>query len=154
VNKVIFVAAVLLLIGSQVQAQESPVSSDINTTQIVPLSPSPTPVAVATPAPAPSPAASDIDKDADKDSHKDKHHAKKERKANFGALVSAEAHKLKSEDLNGKQKMGSWVSDQRRANDSKKADGQGAGSAASSNSDGRSANSAAPTQGQSSSHRK
>jgi hypothetical protein len=152
VNKVIFAAAVFLLIGSQVHAQESPVPSDgtTNTTQVVP----PSPVVVATPAPAPSPAVGDTDSDADKDSHKDKHHAKKERKANFGALVSAEAHKLKSEDLNGKQKMGSWVSDQRRANDSKKAGGQGAGSAASSNSDGRSANSGAPTQGQSNGHRK
>lgn len=47
----------------------------------------------------------------------DKHgRIKKARKPNFGMIVSAEAHRLKAEGINGQHKMGGWVSDQRRQN--------------------------------------
>src|SRR5207253_3018043 len=98
------------------------------------------------------------DKDKSPDKRKDtKKHPKKERKANFGALVSAEAHKLKSEGLNGKQKMGPWVSDQRKESDQKKPAGQNsenASASASANSDSRSSNPGGISSGQSDSHRK
>jgi hypothetical protein len=54
------------------------------------------------------------------DHRKDADHSKNDKSAqkdNFGAIVSAEAHRLKEEGLNGKQKMGPWVSGQRRKND-------------------------------------
>jgi hypothetical protein len=62
----------------------------------------------------------------------DKHgHHKKPRKPNFGMIVSAEAHRLKAEGINGQHKMGGWVSDQRRQNSGDK---QAAGGAACANS--------------------
>ena len=64
---------------------------------------------------APAPVAQTEDtKDADSGGKSKKD--KKAKKENFGALVSAEAKKLKDESKDDRKGMGKWVSEQRRKN--------------------------------------
>lgn len=123
-KKIVFAMALALLIGSQAHAEE--------TTNVPPLDP----VVVTEPTDGSTATTTPPSEDADdsKDVKDKKHHVKKERKANFGAIVSAEAHRLKEEGLNGKQKMGPWVSDQRRQNDKKTDKSASASSSAAANS--------------------
>ncbi len=65
--------------------------------------------------PADSGTTSDSDGKEKKENLK-KQHVKKEKKANFGMIVSAEAKKLKDLPKDQKKEMGKWVSDQRRKN--------------------------------------
>jgi hypothetical protein len=107
--KLIILIGFAMLIGSLAFAQEAPVITD----------PAPTDTHVTPTEPTGSGPVADSEDGSKKNK---KNHTKKARKANFGAIVSAEAHRLKREGLNGTQKMGPWVSNQRRQNDQKNAD--------------------------------
>jgi len=107
--KLVLLIGFAMLIGSLTYAQEAPVTTnpvttDTQVTQVEPID---------------SGSVADSEDGSKKDK---KNRTKKVRKANFGALVSAEAHRLKKEGLNGTQKMGPWVSGQRRQNDERNAD--------------------------------
>jgi len=137
-NKFVFLLAAAMLIASPAHSQEAPVTDP-------PVIDEPT----SSPT-IPDQVENDQDQDGsdkDKKEHHKKNHPKKARKANFGALVSAEAHRLKAEGLNGKQKMGPWVSGQRRQNDSIK-------SASSTSKSDKNSTTSGGMPGQSGSHRK
>lgn len=53
---------------------------------------------------------------------------KKERKQNFGLIVSTEAHRLNEESGDKKKQMGKWVSEQRRQSSSSATNGVGSNS--------------------------
>jgi hypothetical protein len=133
-KKIVFAIAVVMFLGSHAVAEEVALVDDSTVNQ--PTTP-----------PATDSSAGSTDDDI-KDSHgkSEEHrakHIKKARKSNFGAIVSAEAHRLKSEGLNGKQKMGPWVSVQARqfnqTNSAKGGSGNSNSASASSSSPGKSA---------------
>ncbi len=59
----------------------------------------------------------------DRENKGKKEHKNHERKDNFGAIVSAEAKKLKDLPKDQRKDMGKWVSEQRRKNDHSKGAG-------------------------------